>query len=84
MTSKMISVKEEIYHQLEKLKFPGETFSELLERLIKNQRKDPLKHFGIAKETPKEILDEFENAVLNAKKESAKNAKNRFNELWGE
>lgn len=76
-------MKEDIYKQLEKLKFPDETFSELLERLIQNQRKDPLKHFGIAKETPKEILDEFEKAVLNAKKEFPNNSTKRFNELWG-
>ena len=45
MTSKMISVKEKIYKQLEQLKYPDESFSDLLERLIQNLKKDPLKHF---------------------------------------
>ncbi len=84
MTSKMISVKEKIYKQLEQLKNPDESFSDLLERLIQNHKKDPLKHFGIAKQIPVDILDDFEKAVLNSKKEFAKNSMKRFNELWGE
>ena len=71
MTSKMISVKEKIYKQLEQLKNPDESFSDLLERLIQNHKKDPLKHFGIAKQIPVDILDNFEKAVLNSKKEFA-------------
>ena len=71
MTSKMISVKEKIYKQLEQLKNPDESFSDLLERLIQNHKKDPLKHFGIAKQIPVDILDDFEKAVLNSKKEFA-------------
>ena len=39
MTSKMISIREEIYKELKKLKGSNESFSELIERLIKNQRK---------------------------------------------
>ena len=84
MTSKMISVKEKIYKQLVQLKNPDESFSDLLERLIQNHKKDPLKHFGIAKQIPVDILDDFEKAVLNSKKEFAKNSMKRFNELWGE
>lgn len=67
----MISVKEKIYKQLEQLKNPDESFSDLLERLIQNHKKDPLKHFGIAKQIPVDILDDFEKAVLNSKKEFA-------------
>ena len=84
MTSKMISVKEKIYKQFEQLKNPDESFSDLLERLIQNHKKDPLKHFGIAKQIPVDILDDFEKAVSNSKKEFAKNSMKRFNELWGE
>ncbi len=80
----MISVKEEIYNQLEKLKNPGESFSDLFERMIQYHKKEPLKHFGIAKQIPGDILDDFEKAVLNSKKEFAKNSMKRFNELWGE
>jgi len=72
MTFKLISVKEKIYKQLEQLKNPGESVSDLLERLIQNHKKDPLKHFGIAKQIPVDILDDFEKAVLNSKKEFVK------------
>ncbi len=80
----MISIKEKIYKQLEQLKNPDESFSDLLERLIQNHKNDPLKHFGIAKQIPVDILDDFEKSVLNSKKEFAKNSMKRFNELWGE
>jgi len=41
MTSKMISIRDDIYKNLKKLKDPNESFSELIERLIANQQKDP-------------------------------------------
>jgi len=84
MASKLISVREEIYRKLKKLKQPDESFSDLLERIIKTQEKDPLKHFGIAKNLPEEIKDEFEDVILRAKKEFAENTSRRFKELWGE
>lgn len=80
----MISVKEEVYKQLKRLKNPEESFSDLLTRLIQNQEKNPLKHFGIAKDLPAEILDEFEDAIITAKKENIMNYESRFKELWGE
>ncbi|KKK47514.1 hypothetical protein LCGC14_3154420, partial [marine sediment metagenome] len=71
MTSKMISIRVEVYNNLKKLKNPDESFSELIERLIINQKKDPLRHFGIAKDLPEEILNEFENAITTGKKNDA-------------
>ena len=68
MTSKMISIREDIYKDLKKLKGLDESFSELIERLIANQRKEPLKHFGIGKALSEDVLNEFEKAVNNAKK----------------
>ena len=84
MTSKMISVRKEIYDELKRLKKPGESFSDLLDRMLREREKDPLKHFGIARDIPKEILDEFEELILNAKKENARRSSARFEELWGE
>jgi len=84
MTSKLISVREEIYLKLKKLKNPDESFSDLLERIIKTQEKDPLKYFGIAKQLPEDLQDKFEDIILTAKKEFAENTTRRFKELWGE
>lgn len=84
MTSKMISIREDIYKILKKLKGPNESFSELLERLIINQQKDPLKHFGIAKNLSDEILDDFERAVKEGKKKDAISSSSKFSEIWGD
>lgn len=84
MTSKMISVKEEVYKRLKLIKNADESFSDLLTRLIKNQEKEPLKHFGIAKDLPKDIIEDFEEAIISAKKEDIIQNDKRFKELWGE
>ena len=72
MTSKMISIQDDIYKNLKKLKGPNESFSELIERLIASQQKDPLKHFGIAKNLSEEDLDEFERTIKEGKKKDTK------------
>ena len=61
----------EIYKNLKKLKGPNESFSELIERLMANQQKNPLKHFGIAKNLSDDVLDEFEQAIKEGKKKDA-------------
>ena len=71
MTSKMIAIRNDVYKSLKKLKGPNESFSELIERLIANQMKDPLKHFGIAQNLSEELLDEFEKAINEGKKNNA-------------
>lgn len=84
MTSKMISIRDDVYKNLKKLKSPNESFSELIERLIANQQKDPLKFFGIAKDLSSEVVDEFEKAIIEAKKNDAMKSISKFSELWGE
>jgi len=84
MTSKMISIREDIYKNLKKLKDPNESFSELIERLIANQQKDPLKHFGIAKSLSDEVLNEFERIVKEGKKKDAIISASKFSEIWGD
>ncbi len=84
MTSKMISIRDDVYKNLKKLKSPNESFSELIERLIANQQKDPLKFFGIAKDLSSELADEFEKAIIEAKKNDAMKSISKFSELWGE
>ena len=84
LTSKMISIRDDVYKNLKKLKGPNESFSELIERLIANQQKDPLKFFGIAKDLSDELVDEFEKAIIEAKKNDALKSISKFSELWGE
>ena len=84
MTSKMISIRDDVYKNLKNLKQPDESFSELLERLILNQKKNPLKHFGNAKNLSEDILNEFENAIIEGKKSEALQSSSKFTELWEE
>ena len=84
MTSKMISIRDDIYKNLKKLKGANESFSELIERLIANQQKDPLKHFGIAKNLSDDLLDDFEKAVKEGKKKDAIISSSKFSEIWGD
>lgn len=83
MPSKMISIRNDVYKSLKKLKGPNESFSELIERLIANQKKDPLKFFGIANDISAEFLDEFEKAVREGKKTDAIKSSSKFSEIWG-
>ena len=83
MTSKIISIREEIYKELKNLKRPNESFSEVIERLIAKQKKDPLKHFGIGKDLPEEVLDDFEKVIFEARKEDLKKSFERYRDLWG-
>jgi len=84
MTSKMISIRDDVYKNLKKLKNPNESFSELIERLIANQQKDPLKHFDISKNLSDEDLNDFENAIKEGKKKDAIISSSKFSEIWGD
>ncbi len=84
MASKVISIREDVYEMLRHLKAPNESFSEVIERLLKERIKNPLRHFGIAKDLPDEVNDEFENAIVQARKEDAKADAERFSRTWVE
>lgn len=83
MTSRLISVRKDVYLKLKTVKRPEESFSDLLERMIDAVKKNPLKYFGIAKELPKELLDDIEESVLKAKEKYAESQEKRFKEVWG-
>ena len=67
MASKMISVKEEIYHKLSQLKHENESFSDLFERLLLSRKKNPLKIFQISSKIPEEYEDLFEKTINESK-----------------
>ena len=84
MASKMISIREDVYEHLKRLKSEDESFSDVIEKLITGRQKDPLRHFGIAKDLPDEINDEFENSIVGARKKRIARAEERHSELWDE
>ena len=62
MTSKTISVKEEVYDMLKKEKLPGESFSDTLTRLVKEKgRISDLA--GSWSDLTEEELDSIENGM---------------------
>ncbi len=70
MTSKMIEIKEELYSKLSKLKKANQSFSDIIERLLINSKKNPLSHFGIGKNINPQDLDDFENILLESRKQN--------------
>ena len=67
MTSKMISVKEEIYNRLSQLKHENESFSDLFERLLLSRKKNPLKIYEISPTISDDDNDIFEKAIQDSR-----------------
>ncbi|MBD3230668.1 MAG: hypothetical protein GF329_20990 [Candidatus Lokiarchaeota archaeon] len=64
MTSKNISITEDVYNKLVKLKGETESFSELILRLIKSQKTNIEKSFGawnLSKRELKEVWADINN-----------------------
>ena len=84
MTSKMISIREDIYEDLKRLKDPNESFSEVIERLIARSKKMPLNNYGIFNDVAKDVMDDFEKSIIDAKNEDAKISKKKIAEIYGD
>ena len=82
MGSKLISIREDIYYKLKKLKRPNESFSEVIERLILSHKKDPLRHFGIGKELSQDIINIFEKTIIESRKIDRMKLIEKNNNLW--
>jgi len=79
MASKMIAIKEELYFKLSKLKKANQSFSDIIERLLKKYEKNPLNHFGIGKDIDTKDLDDFENILLESRNINQKMQKMKRN-----
>jgi predicted CopG family antitoxin len=82
MGSKIISIREDIYNRLARLKGPNDSFSDVIEHLIIECHKDPLAHFGIGRDVPEDEAKAFEQAIKDARKEAKDAAARRFHETW--
>lgn len=82
MGSKIISIREDIYNRLARLKGPNDSFSDVIEHLIQQSYKDPLAHFGIGKDVPADEAAEFEQAIKDARTEDKAAATRRFHDTW--
>lgn len=77
MTSKQISIREEVYKRLYLQKNENESFSDVITRLLDNQSNFHKieQCFGLSKDLPDEIVDKFRESS----KEMRKKFKERFN-----
>jgi predicted CopG family antitoxin len=60
MSTKTISIREDVYAHLSKAKRDDESFSDFIERLLYCQRMDLSSYFGALKDHP--LLDDLEEA----------------------
>ncbi|HUI39947.1 MAG TPA: antitoxin VapB family protein [Methanothrix sp.] len=58
MASRNISIKENVYDMLNDARRNDESFSDVIERLIKRDKKDLSEYFGALRDSP--LLDELE------------------------
>jgi predicted CopG family antitoxin len=55
---KTITIREETYHKLSSLKEPGDSYSDVIDSLLKRKEMDLKKYFGCLKDS--KVLDEIE------------------------
>ena len=58
---KTISIRDDIYRRLVEMKGEGESFSDVIEKLLKRKRANIKKYFGVLKDS--EVLDEIERCL---------------------
>lgn len=81
MSSKNVSLKQSVYEQLRAHKRPGESFSDVVERLLEGERGDWRKSVGILSDEEASELRE----VLDRRRESSTGEhEERMDELFGQ
>lgn len=65
---KTISIRDEVYKSLRNMKREGESFSDVIERLLKRKNLSIRSYFGILKDNP--VLDEIEEIARKAREEA--------------
>ncbi|MDI3496691.1 antitoxin VapB family protein [Archaeoglobus sp.] len=62
---KTISIRDDVYRKLLEMKDEEDSFSDVIEKLLKRKKTDIRRYFGVLKDS--EVLDEIERS-LNARK----------------
>ena len=58
---KTISIRDEVYNKLVEMKEEGESFSDVIEKLLRRKTINIRKYFGVLKDS--EVLDEIERCL---------------------
>ena len=80
MASKTLSVTENVYHLLAREKFNGESFSEVIKRLVKTRGKVS-DCAGLWKDLSDEDLKEIKEQIKELRRTSKSNLKQRIDKL---
>ena len=62
---KTISIRDDVYNKLVEMKEEGESFSDVIEKLLKRSRTDIKRYFGVLKDS--DVLDEIERCLEKRK-----------------
>jgi len=65
MHEKTISIRDDVYNKLVEMKEEGESFSDVIEKLLKRSRTDIKRYFGVLKDS--DVLDEIERCLEKRK-----------------
>ena len=77
MASKNISITNDVYEELSKIKLSHESFSDVIHRLIQESAKDPMKYFGDLKDIPEEEWNIYENNFQRLKDQNIEVSKRK-------
>jgi len=58
---KTISIRDDVYKKLVEMKEEGESFSDVIEKLLRRKNTNIRKYFGVLKDS--EVLDEIEKCL---------------------
>ena len=85
MASKNISVRSDLYNKLVKLKQKGESFSEVIERLLNEGLKGStsrlMKYFGVWADFPEDIIQKTEEFRKSMNENIEERVKEGLNDL---
>jgi predicted CopG family antitoxin len=81
MTSKNISITQDVYDILVKLRLGDESFSEVIIRLANEQKRDPLRFYGILSEEAPEDIDIVEESIETVRQAATSSSSKRINDM---
>jgi predicted CopG family antitoxin len=62
---KTITIREETYHKLSSLKEPGDSYSDVIDSLLKRKKVDMKKYYGCLKDS--KVLDEIREFTVQSR-----------------
>ena len=81
MTPHNISITRDVYDMLVRLRHGDESFSEVIMRLADDQKRDPLRFFGILSDEATEFVDIVEDSMEKTKQSAVSVASKKAKEM---